>query len=164
MLPLTDHSDHLPPSDVCLLLRSHAEQHWLKREVAPLLTELEHGEPLPEEERSIALAYLEVTWIEAARRAIETDAAYACLGAPDAACGALNKKARAYRADVRALRERFARRVARAIVSDDDELIGEPGADVLPHERAHHRADYIRSGTWRPGSTSSRTRPTQTAN
>ena len=62
-----------PPSDICLLLRAHAEQRWLCHEVLPVLRQLERGDSLPEEQLGAALAYLEVLWIEASQRAAETD-------------------------------------------------------------------------------------------
>jgi fructose-specific component phosphotransferase system IIB-like protein len=108
----------LPPADVCLLLRAHAEQRWLSREVVPVLRQLESIDELPEEQLGAALAYLEVTWLEATRHAAETDAAFAAL--EDAAPGAretLSAKARRYHAAVRLLREAAGRRVARLIAA-----------------------------------------------
>ncbi|HLM86158.1 MAG TPA: hypothetical protein VK272_08240 [Solirubrobacteraceae bacterium] len=118
---MTPHSDPSPPSDVCLLLRAHAEQRWLSREVVPVLRELEQRDSLPEEQLGAALAYLEVIWIEAARRAAETDATYAELDTAcaqlDLACAEENtllpSRARHYHATVRTLREIAARHVAR---------------------------------------------------
>ena len=74
-----DHQEISPPSDVCLLLRAHAEQRWLSLEVGPVLRQLQQRDGLPEEQLGAALAYLEVLWIEASQRAAETDAAYAQL-------------------------------------------------------------------------------------
>jgi hypothetical protein len=111
------------PSDVCLLLRAHAEQRWLSHEVVPVLRQLELPRGLPEEQIGAALAYLEVTWIEAGRLAAETDAALAVLDEhapadstlpPDST---LPSKARRYHAAVRFLREAVARHVARLIAS-----------------------------------------------
>lgn len=101
-----------PPSDVCLLLRAYAEQRWLSREVVPVLRQLQTPEALPEEQLGAALAYLEVTWLEASRHAAETDAAFAALqdAAPDAE-EALLSKARRYHAAVRFLREAVERHV-----------------------------------------------------
>ena len=117
-----------PPSDVCLLLRVHAEQHWLSQEVGPVLRQLRRRDELPEEQLGAALAYLEVLWIEAAQRAAETDAAYAefeaseraaraeaAVAAPDARAGGgwtLPSKARRYRVAVLTLRDVFGRQVA----------------------------------------------------
>jgi hypothetical protein len=105
-----------PPSDVCLLLRAYAEQRWLSREVVPVLRQLETPEELPEEQLGAALAYLEVTWLEAARHAAETDAAFAALQdtEPDVE-EALPSKARRYHAAVCFLREAVGRHVARLI-------------------------------------------------
>lgn len=125
---MTPHSNLSPPSDVCLLLRAHAEQRWLSREVVPVLRELEQRDSLPEEQLGAALAYLEVIWIEAARRAAETDATYAELDTAcaqlDAACAEedtlLPRRARHYHAAVRALREIIARHVARLMAIPTD--------------------------------------------
>jgi hypothetical protein len=124
--------DDAPPSDVCLLLRAHAEQRWLSHEVVPVVRELQHRDSLPEEQLGAALAYLEVIWLEAARRAAETDATYAELDAtlPDEerACDrALPGKARRYHTAVRTLREIVGRHVAR--------LIAVP-SDAFTHEHA----------------------------
>src|SRR5579871_3281719 len=62
--------------DICLLLRAHAEQRWLSREVISVLRQLDSYEStLPEEQLGAAFAYLEVVWIEATRHAQETEAA-----------------------------------------------------------------------------------------
>lgn len=117
------HSDQSnPPSDVCLLLRAYAEQRWLSREVVPVLRQLESTGALPEEQLGAALAYLEVTWLEAARHAAETDAAFAALQdtATDAD-EALPSKARRYHAAVCSLREAVGRHVARLIGTGPDE-------------------------------------------
>src|SRR6202167_6861162 len=74
---MTQDQDISPPSDVCLLLRAHAEQRWLSHEVGPVLRQLRQRDGLPEEQLGAAFAYLEVLWIEASQRAAETDAAYA---------------------------------------------------------------------------------------
>jgi hypothetical protein len=66
---------HSPPCDVSLMLRAHAELRCLSREVIPVLRQLETGEDLPEEQYGAAMAYLEVTWLQARNRAQETDAA-----------------------------------------------------------------------------------------
>jgi hypothetical protein len=117
-----------PPSDVCLMLRAHAEQRWLSREVVPVLRQLQTPGALPEEQLGAALAYLEVTWLEAARHAAETDAAFAAL--QDTAAdgdGELPSKARRYHAAVRSLREAVTRHVATFVaVPDDAELACTP--------------------------------------
>lgn len=110
---MSHYPDQPPPSDVCLLLRAYAEQRWLSREVVPVLRQLETPDELPEEQLGAALAYLEVTWLEASRHATETDAAFAVLEdtAPDGE-EALPSKARRYHAAVRFLREAIGRHVA----------------------------------------------------
>jgi hypothetical protein len=120
MLCMIDHPSS-PTSDICLLLRAHAEQRWLSHEVLPVLRQLEQRESLPEEQLGAALAYLEVLWIEASQRAVETDAAYAELqacsgyGAPP-----LHDKARSYHDAVINLREAIARHVAQLVAPPSD--------------------------------------------
>jgi hypothetical protein len=170
---MTDHRAQPPPTDACLLLRAHAEQHWLMREVEPLLRELEPCRPLragrrsagalSEGERAAALAYLEALWMEACRRALESDRALAALPGPGTRAGGLDEQARRYHGAVRALRLSLLERVSALIAADDDALTGEPTADALSHEAARHEADCVRSGQWHPGSTCSRTRRTPTA-
>jgi hypothetical protein len=130
-----------PPSDVCLLLRAHAEQRWLSQEVGPVLRQLRRRDELPEEQLGAALAYLEVLWIEAAQRAAETDAAYAEFEAseraamadaahadPDASPGSgrggwtLPSKARRYRVAVLTLRDVFGRQVAALLAAPNGSL------------------------------------------
>jgi hypothetical protein len=128
--------DPPPPSDVCLLLRAHAEQRWLSLEVGPVLRQLRQRDSLPEEQLGAALAYLEVLWIEASERAAETDAAYAQLEAseraakveaadaqPDASPAGggwtLPSKARRYRVAVLTLRDVFGRQVAAMLATPD---------------------------------------------
>jgi hypothetical protein len=122
MLCMTNESKHLPdsnhspPSEVCLLLRAHAEARWLSHEVVPVLRELEQGASRLDEQLGAALAYLEVLWIEARGRAAETDAALTELDGPGAnGDRALHERARRYHAAVRRLRDAIARRVARLI-------------------------------------------------
>ena len=123
---MTHDSDPSPPSDVCLLLRAHAEQRWLSLEVSPVLRQLQQPDSLPEEQLGAALAYLEVLWIEASQRAAETDAAYAQLEASQRAADAeaaaradaeqtLPSRARGYHAAVRKMRTALARQVAALI-------------------------------------------------
>jgi hypothetical protein len=118
---MANHRDQSPPSDVCLLLRAHAEARWLSHEVVPILRELDHEELLPEEQLGAALAYLEVLWIESRQRAAETDATYAQLNAT-AVNGdrALHAKARGYHAAVRRLRDSVGRRVAQRLTLAGD--------------------------------------------
>jgi hypothetical protein len=113
MSRFSESSDHCAPSDVCLLLRAHAEQRCLAREVVPVLRQLQTPAELPEEQLGAALAYLEVTWLEARRLAAETDAAFAGLNhsAAPASEQALPSQARRYHAAVRSLRDTVALRV-----------------------------------------------------
>jgi hypothetical protein len=139
MLCMTQDFDPPPPSDVCLLLRAHAEQRWLSVEVSPVLRQLRQRDSLPEEQLGAALAYLEVLWIEASQRAAETDAAYAQLEAseraaeaaaadaadaePDASLASggwtLPSKARRYRVAVLTLRDVIGRQVAALLATPD---------------------------------------------
>jgi hypothetical protein len=126
-----DQDQSNPPSDVCLLLRAYAEQRWLSREIVPVLRQLETPDALPEEQLGAALAYLEVTWLEAARHAAETDAALADLETTRlAAEETLPSKARRYHAAVRFLRETVGRHV--------DAFIAAP----CNTERAREHAGY----------------------
>ena len=130
-------TDPSPPSDVCLLLRAHAEQRWLSLEVGPVLQQLQH-DSLPEEQLGAALAYLEVLWIEASQRAAETDAVYAQLTsqrtanttADQAACAShqdadqtLPSSACRYHAAVRTFRAMLARQVAALIAVPRDATV-----------------------------------------
>jgi hypothetical protein len=118
---MSHHSDQSPPSDVCLLLRAYAEQRWLSREVVPVLRQLETPDELPEEQLGAALAYLEVTWLEASRLAAETDAALADLEAARlAAEEALPSKARRYHTAVSFLREAIGRHVSTLLATPED--------------------------------------------
>jgi hypothetical protein len=119
---MTHDSDLSPPSDVCLLLRAHAEQRWLILEVSPVLRQLQQPGSIPEEQLGAALAYLEVLSIEAAMRAAETDATYAQLEACKHACEdrTLPGIARRYHAAVRTLRDTFARHIAMLLAAPSD--------------------------------------------
>lgn len=123
---MTHDFDLSPPSDVCLLLRAHAEQRWLSLEVGPVLRQLQQPDSIPEEQLGAALAYLEVLWIEASQRATETDAAYAALDL-SATNGdrALHRKARGYHAAVRTFRDVIARQVALLIVTPSGDAVWE---------------------------------------
>jgi len=140
---MTHDQETAPPSDVCLLLRAHAEQRWLSMEVGPVLRQLRQRDSLPEEQLGAALAYLEVLWIEASQRAAETDAAYAEFEASERAAKAdaarakpedasrdgggwtLPSKARRYRVAVLTLRDVFGRQVAA--------MLAAPGAAAREH-------------------------------
>jgi hypothetical protein len=142
------------PPEVSLLLRVHAEQSWLHREVLPVVRQVQaweglptgrvreredlparHGhergdlpESLPEEQVPAAKAYLEVVWAEAVRRAGETDGACTCLElalpAPDRGLG---MKARRYRAAVVAVREEAAQSVGELLGGTGEETVAETG-------------------------------------
>jgi len=119
---MTDHPHPSPLSDVCLLLRAHAEHSWLNHEVMPVVYELHHRDSLPQEQLGAAMAYLEVLWIEACQRAAETEAAHADLEAIDAAAERpLSGKARGYHAAVRAVRARLGQHVARLLAIPSEE-------------------------------------------
>jgi hypothetical protein len=134
---MTNHSNPSPLSDVCLLLRAHAEQSWLSHEMVPLLRELEQRNALPEEQLGAALAYLEVLWVEASQRAAETEAAHADLEAIDATGErALSGEARGYHAAVCALRDAVARHVA--------QLLAVPG-EQHTHGHANPTHDHASS-------------------
>jgi hypothetical protein len=113
---MTEHVDSSTPPDICLVLWAHAEQLWLSSQVVPVLIELEHPTSIPEDQLGAALAYLEVLWIDASRRAAHTEAAHAQLeGAATNGDRALHQKARTYHAAVRDQRRAVSRRVARAL-------------------------------------------------
>lgn len=99
------------PSDIGLLLRADAEQHWLQREVLPVLRHLETGDGLEDDEVGAALAYLEAMWDEATSRARETDAAHTRLRARHSGREELSGPADRYHAAVCVLREIVAERV-----------------------------------------------------
>ncbi len=111
---MADPAQATHPPDICLLLRAHAEQHWLLSCVIPALRALEHPPVLDPDEIGPAIAYLEVLWLEAGLRAAETDAAAAELDPRDERCSAvLVEKARRYHAAVRRLRHAVDCRVRR---------------------------------------------------
>jgi hypothetical protein len=125
MCSMAEHSDISHPRDICLLLRVHAEEHWLTTELLPVLRELEPPCEVPSEQLGAALAYLEVLWLDACTRAAETDAACAALGPIDAENDRLlYEKTRRYHAAVRRLRHALARRVAACTWPVDDALEG----------------------------------------
>jgi hypothetical protein len=101
------------PPDICLLLRAHGEQRWLISEVVPVLRQLEHPLALPEDQRGAAIAYLEVLWLDAQLRAIDTDSAHATLEATNPnGDRVLHEKAHRYHAAVRRQRTAIARRIS----------------------------------------------------
>jgi hypothetical protein len=122
--------DPVPPSDVCLLLRAHAHQQWLNREVMPIVSDLKDRDSVPEDEVAAALAYLEVLWFEASLRAAETEAAFAQLDeAGDNAGGAgenggggqgLRGQVRRYHEAVRSLHEAVEAHVRELVAAPAD--------------------------------------------
>jgi hypothetical protein len=105
-------SENTHPLDICLILRAHGEQRWLISEVVPTVRQLECDDAIAEDQVGAALAYLEVLWLDACKRAAETDAAREQLER-DNALGdpVLYEKARRYHAAVRRLRAAVAQRV-----------------------------------------------------
>ncbi len=130
MTDMPDHSNISEPQDICVLLRAHGEEHWLLAEVLPVLRELEQPGAIPEDQLGAALAYLEILWLDARRRAAETDAAYARLDATGAQRDlTLHEKASRYHASVRRLRTSLARRVHERTWLPDE---------AVGHQHAHH--------------------------
>jgi hypothetical protein len=97
--------------EVGLLLRAHAEEGWLSREVLPVVRQLEAPKQLPAAQVDAARAYLEVVWVEAQLRARQSDAMRAQLQHL-AEATRLSDRACRYHAAVYALRGRVAARVA----------------------------------------------------
>jgi len=108
------------PQDICLLLRAHGEQRWLTSELLPVLREIETPGSIPEDQLGAALAYLELLWLDAGRRARETDACAQLHQEGVEHDQVLYEKARRYHAAVRRLRAAIAQRV-----SDRIHLAGE---------------------------------------
>jgi hypothetical protein len=127
---MTDHHDISDAHDICLLLRAHGEQRWLISEVLPVLREIEQPSSIPEDQLGAALAYLEVLWLGARRRATDTDAARAELDLLDGDRDrVLYDKARRYHAAVRRLRGAVGRRAIALTRAGT-------GADAADHEHA----------------------------
>jgi len=113
------------PPDICLMLRVHGEQYWLVSKVIPAVGLLESPGALEADDLGVALAYLEVLWLEAGLRAAETDAAADRLRVESAAGrGYLATRAERYLAAVRRLRRAVDRRV-RALTAPAPEIAGE---------------------------------------
>src|ERR1700733_6075251 len=68
-------SENTHPLDICLILRAHGEQRWVISEVGATVRQLECDDAIAEDQIGAALAYLEVLWLDACKRAAETDAA-----------------------------------------------------------------------------------------
>ncbi|MFI4989781.1 MAG: hypothetical protein ACHQHO_02535 [Solirubrobacterales bacterium] len=120
-----------PTSDVCLLLRAHAESRWLSNELAPVLREVERRDSISDQQMGTALAYLEVMWIEACSRARETESARVELDALGSADEALVEKAHRYHAAVRRLRDTIELRVCR-LLAIPEELPGDAQIERRP--------------------------------
>jgi hypothetical protein len=112
-----------------LMLRAHAEQLWLSREVIPVIRQIETSDHLPEEQMPAAVAYLEVIWIESMSRARETETSRLRLEELHESHRALGLKASRYHSIVRVLREAVARRVAPLIAAPAE--TGAAGRPVL---------------------------------
>ncbi len=117
---MTNQTSASHPPDICVLLRAHGEQRWLFSEVVPVLSQLEHPDALPEDQRGAAIAYLEVLWLDAQLRATDTDAAHATLEATNPnGDRALHEKAHRYHDAVRRQRSAIGRRIAKLARSGD---------------------------------------------
>jgi hypothetical protein len=113
---MTRNSNHSNPADICLMLRAHAEELWLCAEVLPVVRQLEQPGSVPEDQLGAALAYLELLWVGACKRAAETESAFAALVSPHRGGEeALHAQARRLHAAVRAMRKAVSSRVARLI-------------------------------------------------
>ncbi|HUB73864.1 MAG TPA: hypothetical protein VL979_07505 [Solirubrobacteraceae bacterium] len=109
---MSDPSPTSNPPDIGLILRAHGEQLWLAGEVTPTVRELEQPGCVPEEQLGAALAYLELLWFDARRRAAETDAAAGALEREGARRDrVLYERARRYYVAVRRLRDSLSVRV-----------------------------------------------------
>jgi hypothetical protein len=141
---MTHNSNHrfnsrsVPISDVCLLLRAHAESRWLSNELAPVLREIERGETISEQQLGAALAYLEVLWIEACGRARETESARVELDALGIEGDqSLHDKAHRYHVAVRRLRDSIELRVAELLTLPSDAMALAPFPErASPDRRA----------------------------
>jgi hypothetical protein len=137
------HSAVASPPDVSLLLRAHSEQHWLSREVIPVIRQIETRECLPEEQLPAAIAYLEVIWAQAASRARVSDAALRQLDALAPPSEPLLARARRYHLAVKTLREATAGRVGRLIATPmaalGEKLLASPGCDGAQASVAAHQ-------------------------
>lgn len=112
----------VPKSDVCLLLRAHAERGWLSREVMPALQQLESPATLPAEQLPAALAYLEVAWMKAQLLAWESDSARSQVQRDRANDTPLGSRACRYHTGVRDARDTIAHRVATLLAHARHEL------------------------------------------
>jgi hypothetical protein len=110
-LPTSSSPGHAP-ADASLLLRVHAERAWLGSELLAVVRQLEAPAALKAGQFHAALAYLEVAWLEATRRAAETDAAHERLErAPDRDALPLVEQALRYHRSLRLMRAALEARV-----------------------------------------------------
>jgi hypothetical protein len=118
---MCNYSVYLEPSDICLILRAHAEERWLTLEVLPVLGRLQAPAGVPATQRAATQACLEAAWSHASRLAAKTDSASAELArtypAPDQH---LQLQAWRYHAAVRVLRETLGERVRARIPARGD--------------------------------------------
>lgn len=118
----------IAPADIGLMLRAHAELSCLRLEVIPVLRQIETRSGLPDEQLGAALAYLEVTWMHARRRAQETDTAREVLLATsggETLCeqdAPVQNDACRYHEAVIDLRDIVAMRIAPLLASPDSDL------------------------------------------
>jgi hypothetical protein len=120
-------SDNSYPSDICLMLRAHGEQRRIDSQLLPALRLLEPPRSVAEEQLGAALAYLEVLWLDAVRRAAETEAALKeLLECDPRAERPFHAQARRYELAVRALRDSVAARVHRVLAPPNGSHRHEP--------------------------------------
>jgi hypothetical protein len=118
-LPSTEAPLDPQPCCVTLLLRAHAEQSFLRREVLPVLSQLEAPGELDCAERAAALAFLEVSWLQAQLRAFTTDLTHASIiaaGPPER--DSLRAPAERYYRNLRALRAHTSERIKAVVEAD----------------------------------------------
>ena len=132
---MTDQPDITDARDICLLLRAHGEQHWLIAQVVPVLRQIEQPDSIPDDQLGAALAYLEILWLDARRRAAGTDAACAQLDLLDRDSDrVLYDRARRYHAAVRRLRVAVGHRVTRLTrLGTDPSAMSTPGSEVIAY-------------------------------
>lgn len=94
------------------MLRAHGEQRWLIFEVLPVLRQIETPGSIPEDQLGAAYAYLEMLWMDARRRARETDACAQLNHSVEKLDQVLYEKASRYHAAVRRLRVAIGLRIA----------------------------------------------------
>ncbi len=116
------------PQDICLLLRAHGEQRWLIFEVLPVLRQIETPDSIPEDQLGAAYAYLEMLWMDARRRARETDACARLNHNGAERDHVLYEKASRYHAAVRRLRVAIGQRIASHV---------QPTGELVVHQHAN---------------------------